>query len=71
MEARKAVEYKPFMGLRDAATYTGLSYEYLRTGCNDGEIPHIKSGRKIIINMNRFLDDLNALPSERIQKYRT
>lgn len=71
METRKIVELKPFLSLRDAATYTGLSYNYLRAGCNNGTIPHVKSGKKIFVNMNRLMDQMDAFPSEKLQTYST
>lgn len=39
----------PFMKIPDACRVTGLSQYYLRNGCKDGTIPHIKSGRVYFI----------------------
>lgn len=66
MKSRKAVEFTPFMGLKDAVTYTGLSYNYLRTGCANGTVPHIRIGRKIMVNVIRLMEQLDALPSDKI-----
>ena len=41
----------PFMNVRDAARATGLSEYYLRKELDKGTIPHIKSGRCIMINV--------------------
>ena len=40
----------PFMNVRDAARATGLSEYYLRKELAKGTIPHLKSGRCIMIN---------------------
>ena len=39
----------PFMNVRDAARATGLSEYYLRKELAKGTIPHLKSGRCIMI----------------------
>lgn len=49
-----------FQRRRGAAEITGLSMEYLRQGCVDGTIPHIKVGSDYLINMPLFLEQLNA-----------
>ena len=35
---------KPFQKITEASRTTGLSQYYLRNGCKDGTIPHVKSG---------------------------
>lgn len=67
MIARKEIQIKPFMGLKEAVDFTGLSYNFLRTGCVKGEIPHMRVGKTIYINMFRFLESLDALPSENMR----
>ena len=64
MKTRTEIQIKPFMGLKEAVDFTGLSYNYLRTGCLKGEIPHMRIGKKIYVNVFRFLESLDALPSE-------
>lgn len=49
----------PFMKIRDAATVTGLSQFFLRNGCKDGSVPHVKSGNSYYINVPALLDKLN------------
>ena len=34
----------PFQKIAEACKTTGLSQYYLRQGCKDGTIPHVKSG---------------------------
>lgn len=51
---------KPFLKINDAANATGLSRCFLRRGCQDGTIPHIKSGTTYFINMNAMLEKLNV-----------
>lgn len=50
----------PFLRIKDAANATGLSQYYLRRGCQDGTIPHIKSGSTYFINMSAMLAKLNV-----------
>ena len=52
----------PFMKIRDACQATGLSQFYLRKGCKDGTIPHIKSGDTYYINVPALLKQLGADP---------
>lgn len=55
----------PFMTISQAARVTGLSQYYLRNGCKDGSVPHIRSGEKYLINLPRLLEKLDAAPSEK------
>lgn len=50
----------PFMKIKDACKVTGLSQYYLRNGCKNGTIPHIKSGTVYLINVPALLRQLNA-----------
>ena len=50
----------PFMSVADAATATGLSQKFLRSGCKAGTIPHIMSGRCIKINVPALLRQLGV-----------
>ncbi len=45
-----------FVPLKDAVRMTGLSDYCLRSGCQAGTIPHIKSGARYFVNV----DALNA-----------
>lgn len=50
----------PFQKINDAVKTTGLSAYYLRNGCKDGTVPHIKSGKKYLINVPALLKMLNS-----------
>lgn len=50
----------PFMKIKDACAYTGLSQFYLRNGCKDGSIPHVRSGQTYFINVPALLRQLGA-----------
>ena len=56
-ESRQAT---PFMKIGAASRATGLSQYYLRQGCKDGSIPHIKSGTVYMVNVAKLLRQLNA-----------
>ncbi len=51
----------PFMKIKDASKVTGLSMYYLRNGCKDGSVPHVKSGTVYLVNIPRLLEKLDAL----------
>lgn len=46
--------------LREMSKLTGLSYDFLRKLCIRGQVVHIRSGNKIFINADRFIDYLNG-----------
>ncbi len=50
----------PFQKIPDACKTTGLSMYYLRKGCKDGSVPHIKSGTVYLINVPKLLRQLDA-----------
>ena len=50
----------PFLKIPDACRETGLSTYYLRKGCRDGTIPHIKSGIVYLIDMEALLTKLHG-----------
>ena len=53
-------ERTPFMKINDACRTTGLSKFYLRKGCKEGTIPHIKSGDTYYINIQALLKKLDS-----------
>lgn len=62
MSTQKALEpYAPFQKIPEACKITGLSQYYLRKGCKDGSIPHIKSGPTYYINVPALLEKLKAV----------
>ena len=40
-----------YQNIVDACRTTGLSQNYLRNGCKDGTIPHIRCGRVYMIDI--------------------
>lgn len=48
-----------FMNLADACKATGVSTYYLRRGCINGSVPHIKSGKKFYVNVPALLEKLD------------
>ena len=50
----------PFQKIPDACRTTGLSQYYLRKGCKDGSIPHIKSGPTYYSNVPELLLQLGV-----------
>jgi hypothetical protein len=56
----EAREMTPFQKIPEACKTTGLSQYYLRKGCKDGSIPHVKSGPTYYINVPELLEKLKA-----------
>lgn len=50
----------PFQKIPVASKTTGLSQYFLRQGCKDGSIPHIKSGTVYLVNVPALLKKLGA-----------
>lgn len=48
----------PFQKIAEACKTTGLSQYFLRQGCKNGTIPHIKSGGVYYINVQAMVDQL-------------
>ena len=44
----------------EAAKRTGLAKYFLRRGCLEGKIVHIRAGNKILINLDRLVEYLNT-----------
>lgn len=59
MDKKKNLD-APFLKIKDACKVTGLSQFYLRNGCKDGSIPHIKSGNVYFINVPSLLKQLGV-----------
>lgn len=55
MEVRRG---EPYQKILDACRTTGLSQYYLRKGCRDGSVPHIRSGKTYYVNVPALLDKL-------------
>lgn len=50
----------PFQKIPDACKSTGLSMYFLRKGCKEGTVPHIKSGTTYFVNVPALLKELGA-----------
>ena len=48
----------PYQKIPDACKTTGLSMYFLRNGCKDGTVPHIKSGSTYYIDVIALLKKL-------------
>lgn len=57
----------PFQTIPEACETTGLSMYYLRKGCKEGTVPHIKSGGKYYINVVALLKQLGAYADGYVQ----
>lgn len=49
----------PYQKIALASRTTGLSQYYLRKGCKDGTIPHIRSGTVYYIDVPALLEQFN------------
>lgn len=47
--------------IKEMTELTGLSYTFLRKLCLQNEIVHIRTGKKYLINYDRFVDYLNGV----------
>ena len=45
--------------IKETASRTGLSYEFIRKLCINNEIVHVRTGKRYLVNFNRFIDFLN------------
>lgn len=53
-------ENAPFQRIPDACRSTGLSQYFLRRGCRDGTVPHIRRGRVYWINIPALIEKFGA-----------
>ncbi len=51
--------HHPYQKIPEACRTTGLSQYYLRKGCRDGSVPHIRSGKTFYVNVPALLDKLD------------
>ena len=55
------MEMRPEMvSLREAAARTGRAYSYLRLGCLRGELVHVRSGNKFLVNFGKLVEYLDT-----------
>ena len=50
----------PYQKIPEACRSTGLSQYFLRQGCKNGTVPHIKSGPTYYINVPALLEKLRG-----------
>lgn len=55
-----ACNVRPFQKIAEASKTTGLSQYFLRNGCKDGTVPHVKSGAVYLVNVPALLRKLDA-----------
>ena len=53
-------QVRPFQKITEACKTTGLSAYFLRQGCRDGSVPHVKSGTVYFVNVPALLRKLGA-----------
>ena len=46
--------------IKEVASRTGLSYDFIRKSCLRGDIVHIRCGSKFLINFGRLVEWLNT-----------
>lgn len=51
----------PFQSVAQACKTTGLSQYFLRKGCRDGSIPHVKNGTTYMVNVPALLRKLGVV----------
>lgn len=44
----------------EVSKLTGLSYTFIRKLCLNGKIVHVKTGRKYLVNLDKFYEYLNT-----------
>lgn len=49
----------PFQRLQAACRITGFSVSYLRARCKENSIPYCKAGNTYLINIPKFLEQMN------------
>lgn len=50
----------PYVSIREAVRITGLSERFIRDGVRAGRIPYIPAGKKAMIAIRPFLEQLDA-----------
>lgn len=46
------------LGIREAATRTGLSYDHIRKLCLQGKIVYVRAGNKYLVNLEKLVEFL-------------
>lgn len=58
---RNELNNKRYLKIEDAARVSGLSTYFIRNAVKAGQLPHIKSGRVVYLDMEKFNGALEAL----------
>jgi hypothetical protein len=58
----------PLQSIRATSRITGLSSNFIRTGCKNGTIPHIRVGEEYRIHIPLFLKQLAGESLENMRK---
>ena len=58
IEGKEEMPTVPFQKIAEACKTTGLLQYFLRQGCKDGTIPHVKSGGVYYINIPALMEAL-------------
>lgn len=59
-EATEPKKLPVMKSIKDMMELTGLPYTFLRSLCIQNKIVYIKTGKKYLINYDRFIDYLNS-----------
>lgn len=54
------IKVVPYQKIPEACRTTGLSQYFLRNGCKNGTVPHIKSGPTYYVDVPALLEKLRA-----------
>ncbi len=57
--------------IQQTADLTGLSYHYIRNLCRQGQIVAVQSGKKWLVNLDKFIEYLNNPQEEQIKPERS
>lgn len=67
IKGKEEVPTVPYQKIVEACKTTGLSQYFLRQGCKDGTIPHIRSGGVYYINVPALMETLDKSQGGRIR----
>ncbi len=57
----KPVSNTPFQTIREAVRSTGLSERYMREMHREGNLPHVMSGNRVLVNVPKLMELMNQL----------
>lgn len=66
IKRKEAMPTVPFQKIAEACKTTGLSQYFLRQGCKNGTIPHIRSGGVYYINVPALMETLGIRQEGRL-----